>query len=55
MIFRDNFCQFCIKTRVVTPHLNSLNETVQMMVHNLRFHAELTKIIIKYSLLSRVL
>ena len=28
VIIRDNFCQFCIKTYVVTPHLN--DETVQM-------------------------
>ena len=24
MIIRDNFCYFCIKTYVVTPHLNCL-------------------------------
>ena len=30
MIIRDNFCEFCIKTYVVTPHLNLLDETVQM-------------------------
>ena len=29
MIIRDNFCQFCIKTYVVTSHLNRLDETVQ--------------------------
>ena len=33
MIIRDNFCYFCIKTYVVTPHLNHLNETVQMKGH----------------------
>ena len=26
----DNFYSFCIKTYVVTPHLNRLDETVQM-------------------------
>ena len=29
LVIRDNFCQFCTKT-FVTPHLNCLNETVQM-------------------------
>ena len=24
MIIRDNFCKFCIKTYIVTPHLNHL-------------------------------
>ena len=32
MITRDNFCQFCTKTYVVTPHLNRLNERLQHMV-----------------------
>ena len=32
MIIRDNFSLFCIKTEVVTPHLNRLDETVQMRV-----------------------
>ena len=30
MIIRDNFCLFSIKTYVVTPHMNRLDETVQM-------------------------
>ena len=30
MIIRDNFCQFCTKTYVVTPHLNRLFKTVSM-------------------------
>ena len=30
VIIRNTFCQFCIKTYVVTPHLNRLAETVQM-------------------------
>ena len=34
VIIRDSFCQFCIKTYVVTPHLNCL-ETVQMRDHNI--------------------
>ena len=29
VITRDNFCKFCIKI-VVIPHLNLLNETIQM-------------------------
>ena len=37
MIIRDNFCLFCIKTYVVTPHLNLLIETVQMRGHNIWF------------------
>ena len=37
MIIRDNFCWFCINSYVVTPHLNCLNETVQMMGHNIWF------------------
>ena len=42
----------------MTPHLNCLDETVQMRGHNISFYAELTKIIPnyhKYSLLSRAL
>ena len=35
VIIRDNFCTFCIKTYVVTPHLNRLDETVQMRGHNI--------------------
>ena len=30
VIIRDNFYEFCLKIYVVTPHLNYLNETVQM-------------------------
>ena len=37
MIIRDNFCQFCIKTCVVTPNLNHLFETAQMNGNNLWF------------------
>ena len=37
MIIRDNFRKFCIKTYVVTPHLNRLDETVQMKGHNIWF------------------
>ena len=32
----------------MTPHLNRLDETVQMRGHNICFHAELTKIITNY-------
>ena len=55
VIIRDNFCYFCIKTYVVTPHLKRLDETVQMRGHNIWFCREIRKIIIKYSLLSRAL
>ena len=37
VIIRDNFCSFCIKTYVVTTHLNRLVETVQMMGHVIWF------------------
>ena len=37
VIFRNKFCLFCIKTYVLTPHLNRLSETVQMMGHNIWF------------------
>ena len=39
----------------MTPHLNRLNETVQMGGHNIWFRCEIRKIIIKYSLLFRAL
>ena len=55
MIIRDNFCLFYITTYIVTPHLNRLNETVQMRGHNICFRSKTRKIIIKYSLLSRAL
>ena len=42
------FLIFLLKPYVVTPHLNRLNETVQMRGHNIRFYAELTKIIPNY-------
>ena len=35
VIIRDNFCCFCIKIYVVTPHLNRLDEMVQMRGHNI--------------------
>ena len=38
VIIRDNVCQFCMKPYVVTPHLNRLDETVQMRGHNIWFH-----------------
>ena len=39
MIIRDNFLLVvCIKTYVVTPHLNNLKETVQMRGHNVYFN-----------------
>ena len=38
---------------VVTPHLNRLDETVQMKGHNIRFYAEVAKIILSYHKYSR--
>ena len=35
MIIRDNYCQFCTKTYVVTPYLNRLDVMVQMRGHNI--------------------
>ena len=35
VIIRDNFYLFCIKTYVVTPHLNCLNETCPACPNNL--------------------
>ena len=55
VIIWDNFCLFCIKSYVVIPHLNRLDETVQMRGHNIWFKGEIRKIIIKYFLLSRAL
>ena len=40
MTIKDNFCSFCIKTYVVTPHLNCLIEMVQLRGHNIRFQSE---------------
>ena len=37
VIIRDIFCQFYCKTYFVTPHLNRLDETVQMRGHNIWF------------------
>ena len=48
MITRDDFSYFSLKSYVVTPHLNCLVKTVQMMGHNICFYAELTKIIPNY-------
>ena len=48
MIIKDNFSYFSSKPYVVTPHLNRLDETVQMRGHNICFYAELTKIIPNY-------
>ena len=48
MIIRDNFCKFCIKTYVVTTHLNCLKEAVQIRGHNIQFQCEIRNIIIKY-------
>ena len=47
-VFDDNFSYFSLKPYDVTSHLNRLNKTVQMRGHNIRFYAELTKIIPNY-------
>ena len=47
MIIEDNFSYFSLKPYVVTPHLNHF-KTVQMKGHNIRFYAELTKIVSNY-------
>ena len=52
MKIRDNFCDVCIKTYVVTPHLNRLDKTVQLRGHNIWFQSEIRKFITKYSLSS---
>ena len=38
-IFDDNFSYFSSKPYDVTPHLNRLNETVQMRGHNICLYA----------------
>ena len=48
MIIKDFFSYFSLKLYVMTPHLNHLDETVQMRDHNMCFYAELTKIIPNY-------
>ena len=48
MIIKGYFFLFLIKPYVVTPHLNRLNETVQMRGQNICFYAELTKIVPYY-------
>ena len=46
---RDNFSYFSLKPYIVTPHLNPLAETAQMMGHNICFFfLELIKIIPYY-------
>ena len=37
MIIRDNFCNICTQTYVVTPHLNCLSRAVQMWGNNISF------------------
>ena len=38
VIIWDNFLYFCIKTYVVTTHLNRLDKTVQMVVTTCGFN-----------------
>ena len=38
MIIRDNFCEFCIKTYVVTPHLDCLDEKVTSILKFIKGH-----------------
>ena len=57
-VFDDNLSSNSSKPFVVTPHLNRLDETVQMRGHNMWYYAELMKIIPNYHqilLLSRAL
>ena len=44
VIIRDNFCQFSTITFIMTPHLNRLNETVQMRVTTYSFEEKYKKI-----------
>ena len=44
-VLDDNFSYFSSKLYVVTPSLNCLLKTIQMRGQNVRFYAELTKII----------
>ena len=43
-VIRDNFCKLCIKSYVVTPHLNRSDEGSQHMVsvRNEKKHAQLS-------------
>ena len=43
VIIRDIFCQICIEIHVVTRHLNSLDATVQMRGHSIKFQLVLRK------------
>ena len=45
MIILGYFFLFSFKPYNVTPHLNCLEEMVQMRGHNVCFYAEITKII----------
>ena len=57
VMIKDNLHYFSLKTYVVTPHLNRLDETIEMSGHNISymFSADLSQTIIKYSLLYRAL
>ena len=48
MIIEAYFSYFSLKPYVVTPHPNRLVETIQMKGYNIRFYAELIKIIPNY-------
>ena len=48
MIAEGLFSYISFKPYVVTLHLNRLNETVQMRVHNIGFYAELRRIMPNY-------
>ena len=48
MISEDNFSYFLLKPYVVTPHLNHLNQMVQIRGHNISFYAVSTKNIPNY-------
>ena len=50
MYFKDNCSYFSMKTYVLTPHLNWLDEMVLIMDHNICFKGVIWKIIPKLAL-----
>ena len=43
---KDNFSSFSMKTYVVTPHYNRLDETVLMMSHKICFNGKISQLTI---------
>ena len=50
MYFKDNCSYFSMKTYVLNPNLNCLNEMVLIMDHNICFKGVIWKIIPKLAL-----